>query len=64
MNLILSPKKSCYLYFAAATDKWLDWNNIVYYAQFFARMKKRLFVELEIKDLNKFLTEEFSRNHG
>ena len=57
MNLIMSLKKS-YLQFAA-TEKWIGWNNVVFYAQLFAHIRKvieqRLFVDLEVTLLNDLL---------
>ena len=65
MNLILTLKKS-YLQFAA-TEKWLGWGEVVFYAIFFAYIKKVieqcLFVNLEVNLLHEMLAsliEEFS----
>ena len=66
MNLILTLKKS-YLQFAA-TERWLGWGEVVYYAKLFAHIRKvieqRLFVDLKVDLLHELLAsliEEFSQ---
>ena len=68
MNLILSLKKG-FLQFAA-TERWLGWGEVVFYAQLFSHIKKvieqRLFVDLDVKVLNEMLAslvEEFSQQN-